>query len=53
MPSESEILTAIGNGGLIEGIDPLYSNAKNSIRRKKPGIQFKSSNCYPVPVPWL
>ena len=24
MPSESEILTAIGNGGLIEGIDPLY-----------------------------
>lgn len=24
MPSESEILTAIGNRGLIEGIDPLY-----------------------------
>ncbi|MBY0580623.1 MAG: hypothetical protein K2P53_02935 [Rickettsiales bacterium] len=24
MPSESEILTSIGNGGLIEGIDPLY-----------------------------
>jgi len=24
VPSESEILTAIGNGGLIEGIDPLY-----------------------------